>query len=92
MKRSPNITSTPRLTNAVNYMLTREAEVWAAYDPSWDPLWSQAGEPLFQQFLAEMPTDMLLSLGADPDVSVYRAVKVFLRTLQMLFLQFLAAG
>ena len=89
---SPNITSSPRLNNAINYMLAREAEVWAAYDPAWAALWVQVGEPLFQEFLAEMPANMILGIYADPDLEARRGLKTFLRTLEMLFLQFLAGG
>lgn len=89
---SPTINSSPRLNNAINYMLAREAEVWAAHVPAWDALWPQAGEPLFAEFLAAMPSAMLSSLYADPDIQAKWAYHVFIRTLEMLFLQFLAVG
>jgi hypothetical protein len=89
---SPPINSTPRLNNAINYMLAKEAEVWAAYQPAWADLWVQAGEPLFQEFLAEMPANMVTGIFADPDPLARGALKTFLRSLEMLFLQFLAVG
>ena len=92
LESAPPINSSPRLNNAIDYMLTREAEVWVAYDPSWDVLWVQAGEPLFDEFVAAMPVDMIAGIQADPDINALRALKTFLRTLEMMFLQFLAVG
>lgn len=92
LEASPQINSSPRLNNAIDYMRARELDVWAIWTMDWEPKWVDAGEPLFVEFVAAMPADMWVGIAADPDQTAMRALKQFLRSLEMLFLQFLVLG
>ena len=74
------LTSDVRVQAAINYVEQVEAEMWAAWQMSWEPFWQTIGDGL--TWSDDMPSsiaNLWAEMSADPDPSVKRLVKSTIR-------------